>query len=472
MGSDRSSNPEEKPVHQVRVNSFYFGQFEVTRQQWNGVAALPQINRPLRLQFIGTIAGFEFGEITPADEVRWEEAIEFCERLSRRTGRIYRLPSEAEWEYACRAGTQTEYSWGDQVNYNLASLRNVSNGAPPSIILPAGMKGYANQWGFFDLHGNVAEWCLDTKHPNYIGAPADGSAWIQGGDSAFRVLRGGYYSQRPEYARSASRDFQPVGLRASFYGLRVVLQTDPQVPNLRGILTTSAASYLTASLPTESIAALFGANLSTSTQAASTLPLPTLLAGASVFLRDLRGNEHLASLFFVSPGQINFLMPPNLPPGPATVYAVHNGNIHSSGTLEIAQVSPGLFSADASGRGLATAVALRVSSNGAQVYEPVVRFDATQNRFIAQPLDLSNPNEQVFLLLFGTGFRQRGSLANVAAQLGGTAVEVLFAGAQGELAGLDQCNLRLPASLAGRGEVSITLTADGRTSNAVSVQVR
>jgi uncharacterized protein (TIGR03437 family) len=467
MGNDRSPNPEEKPVHQVSIRSFYLGQYEITREQWNVVAeTLPKVQLDLRKQFIGQILNQVLEPISPADAITWDEAAEFCERLTRFTGRLYRLPSEAEWEYACRAGTKTEYSFGDQFDRNLANLEFAAD-----FMLPVGKLGYANAWGLFDMHGNVSEWVQDYEHPNYVGAPTDGSAWVQTGNSTGRILRGSRYRWRPETGRSSSRFFSSIYVRATGDGLRIVAEVPPSIGNGR-VAAASAASYTNASLASESIAALFGANLSGNTLASSVLPLPTVLAGISVTLKDSRGHEHLAPLFFASPSQINFLLPAGLPPGPATVYAGNNGNIHSSGALEITNISPGLFAADASGRGWATAVALRVKADGTQVYEPVVRFDPAQNRLVAVPIEVSKPSEQVFLLLFGTGFRHRSSLANVNAHIGGIPAEVLFAGAQGELAGLDQANLRLPPTLAGRGEVEITLTADGRTSNAVSVQIK
>ena len=131
-----------------------------------------------------------------------------------------------------------------------------------------------------------------------------------------------------------------------------------------------------------------------------------------------------------------------------------------------------MFSADASGAGLAAAVALRVKANGEQVYEPVGQFDPTTNRFVALPIDVSNPAEQVFLLLFGTGFRNCSALTNVTAKVSGIDAEVMFAGAQGDYVGLDQCNVRLPNVLAGRGDVDLLLTVEGRTANPVRVQFK
>lgn len=149
-----------------------------------------------------------------------------------------------------------------------------------------------------------------------------------------------------------------------------------------------------------------------------------------------------------------------------------NGRISATGAVEITNLSPGLFSADASGRGLAAALALRIKSDGAQVYEPTVRFDPALNRFVAVPIDVSNPAEQVYLILFGTGFRQRSSLAGVQAQIAGVLSEVSFAGAQDDLIGIDQCNVRLLPSLAGRGESNVELMVDGKAANTVKLWIR
>jgi uncharacterized protein (TIGR03437 family) len=467
MGNDQSPDPEEKPAHRVSVRSFFIGQYEITRQQWNLVAtSLPQINRPLRRQYIGPLRGTYYGETTPAEELSWADAVEFCERLSSFTGKKYRLPSEAEWEYACRAGTQTEYSFGGQFDPKLANL-----GIAFDYLLPVGELGYANAWGIHEMHGNVAEWCLDNEHPNYVGAPSDGSAWTQGGDDRRRSLRGGGYRLKPEIGRSSARAFYSSGLVATGFGFRVAAEFTSIIGS-GSVAATSAASYSGSNLATESIAVLFGGNLSGPAQVASTVPLPTSLAGASVTIKDSRGNEHLSPLFFASPNQINFQVPVGVATGPAVVSVVTNGVIGSTGPMEVASVSPGLFSADASGAGLAAAIVLRVKSDGAQVYEPIAQFDQASRRFVAVPIDVSSPAEQVFLLLFGTGFRNRGSLAAVTAMVGGVGAEVSFAGAQGGLVGLDQCNLRLPPSLAGRGEVDVVLSAEGKASNAVKVRIR
>ncbi len=473
MGNDRSPNPEEKPAHQVNLRSFYLGQYEITRQQWNIVAkTLPKISVDLREMYIGPGGSWDYEATTPADFMFWDDAVEFCERLTRFSGIRYRLSSEAEWEYACRAGTQTEYSFGDQVDYKLAHFRDITANYSPSFwLLPVGKKGYSNAWGLFDMHGNVAEYTLDLGHSNYIGAPGDGRAWVQGGDPARRRIRGGMYSLKEEWGRSSARYDWNTEIRVGGLGFRVVAEISPTMGS-SAVTATSAANYLPQYLAADSLGSLFGANLTTDTKAAEALPLPTTLAGSSVFIKDVLGHEHLAKLLYASPTQINFQMPANLPTGTAQIFAVTNGNIHSSGFINITHISPGLFTADATGTGFAAAVIQRVKSNGEQAYEPIVKFDVALNRLVALPIDVSQPDEEVFLALFGTGIRARSSLANVTATVAMTNVEVLYAGEQGAYAGVDQVNLRLPRTLSGSGEVVIDVKVDGLAANPIKVKIK
>lgn len=189
-------------------------------------------------------------------------------------------------------------------------------------------------------------------------------------------------------------------------------------------------------------------------------------------VRDSRGAERLAPLFFVAPQQVNYLVPAGTAAGLAAVTIRAANGARFSGVINIRGVAPGLFAANANGQGVAAAVVLRVRADGSQRYEALATFDPTQNRFVAQPIDLGPSGDQVFLLLFGTGWRGRSSLAAVQAQVGSMGAEVLYAGAQGELVGLDQLNVRLPRSLVGGGEVELALTADGKTANIVKVSVR
>ncbi len=242
--------------------------------------------------------------------------------------------------------------------------------------------------------------------------------------------------------------------------------------NTGSVATVSAASYSGTALASEAIVTAFGSNLATTTQFSSAIPLPTILAGTTVKVRDGAGTERLSPLFFVSPTQINYQIPAGTATGSATITITSGDGAVSTGSAQIFTVAPGLFSANASGQGIAAAVVLRVKANGSQSYEPVAQFDATQNKLIASPIDLGPEGEQVFLLLFGTGLRFRSSFSAVNVKVGGTDAPVTFAGAQGDFAGLDQVNARLPRMLAGRGELDVALTADGQISNTVKVSIR
>jgi uncharacterized protein (TIGR03437 family) len=193
------------------------------------------------------------------------------------------------------------------------------------------------------------------------------------------------------------------------------------------------------------------------------------LGGAQITLRDSAGALLRAPLFFVSPNQINFYLPRNVATGQAELRAARGGVIVTLGQIEIVRVSPGLFTANANGQGVAAAVALRVKPDGTQQYEPVARFDAATNRFVSTPIDLGPGTDQVFLIQFGTGLRFG---ATATATIGSANAEVLFAGAAPGFVGLDQANVRLPRSLIGRGEVDVVLTVDGKTANIVTASIK
>lgn len=236
--------------------------------------------------------------------------------------------------------------------------------------------------------------------------------------------------------------------------------------------TVSAASFSSNRLAPNSIATAFGSRLATKTQAATSLPLPTSLTGASLVVKDSFGIDRNAQLFFVSPTQTNFLVPEGTATGQASVIATSSDNTLSVTNIEISNVAPALFTADATGKGLTVAVVQRVKANGAISYESIARFEPALGKFVPIPIDLSLPTDQVFLVLFATGVRNRSSLTAVTAKLGGIDAQVLFAGAAPDFAGLDQINLRLPQSLAGRGLVNIALTVDGQTANTVTISIK
>jgi len=224
---ERWSN--EGPHHRVRLAPFSMGRMPITKAQWRQVALWQPAagEHPWERELNPDPACFQSGEAEdgqrPVERVSWFEAMEFCRRLSRRTGRLYTLPSEAQWEYACRAGTTTPFAFGSVLTELQANVR--SSGTTKVGGFPS------NAWGLHDMHGNVWEWCADAWHPNYVGAPNDGRPWIDSDDEfVARLLRGGSWDDFPGDCRSAARDhFQLFDAFVSV-GFRVVCL--PQDPSL------------------------------------------------------------------------------------------------------------------------------------------------------------------------------------------------------------------------------------------------
>ncbi|MEI2579211.1 formylglycine-generating enzyme family protein [Scytonema sp. PRP1] len=230
----------ESPQHLVNIKQFCMGRYPVTQAQWKAVAALPQVNKELE-----TDPSHFKGDNRPVECVSWYDAVEFCDRLAAHTKRQYRLPSEAEWEYACRAGTTTPFHFGETITTDLANYRGTDNeqykwsgsygrgskGIYREETTVVGSFGVANAFGLCDMHGNVLEWCLDDWHDNYEGAPTDGSPWFDNkNDNLFQrqgrvVLRGGSWIHDPRNCRSAFRSNYNWAERDDFYyviGFRVV----------------------------------------------------------------------------------------------------------------------------------------------------------------------------------------------------------------------------------------------------------
>lgn len=210
--SEAGRGDSEDPQRQVTVPAFWMGQYAVTQAQYQAV--------------MGKNPSWFKGVNRPVENVSWEQAAKFCKRLSKQTGLNYRLPSEAEWEYACRADTVTPFHFGptlttDVANYNGGlTYGNGSKGEYRRETLEVGHFP-PNAFGLYEMHGNVWEWCADIWHDNYQGAPTDGQVWILGGDRAYHVLRGGSWGGNPGNCRSGSRMQENFG-RNYFFGFRVV----------------------------------------------------------------------------------------------------------------------------------------------------------------------------------------------------------------------------------------------------------
>ena len=201
MGSNE--NADERPVHRANVPSFLIGKTEVTQGQWRAVMG----SNPSRFS--------QCGDDCPVERVSWNEAQEFAQRLSQKTGKQYRLPSEAEWEYAARAGSNAKWSFGDNES-QLGDYAWFSANSQNKTQRVAQKR--PNAFGLFDMHGNVWEWVQDCWHGDYSGAPTDGSAWTTGCSNNWRVLRGGSWGDYPAVLSSAGRirdtpDNRYLGLR-------------------------------------------------------------------------------------------------------------------------------------------------------------------------------------------------------------------------------------------------------------------
>jgi uncharacterized protein (TIGR03437 family) len=229
----------------------------------------------------------------------------------------------------------------------------------------------------------------------------------------------------------------------------------------------NAASYASGPLASGAYTVAFGSDLSAGVAQTPSVALPNTLAGTTVTITDSAGLTLQSLLYYVSPGQINFLVPDGLAAGPATVSVINAGSGKTSFAATVAQVSPALFTADASGKGVPAAITLEGGAQGPAVFScagsPVVCSPV--------PIDLGTPPTPVYLVLFGTGIRGRSGLAGVTVSLGGINLEVDYAGAQGTFPGLDQVNVVLPKALIGRGRLLLQLTVDGVAANPVVVNI-
>ncbi|MBD1216812.1 MAG: SUMF1/EgtB/PvdO family nonheme iron enzyme [Aphanizomenon flos-aquae Clear-A1] len=224
MGSPENEegyHSSESPQHEVTVPPFFMGKYPVTQQQWRVVAALPKDKIDLKSD-----PSYFKGDNLPVECVSWNDAREFCDRLSRMANKTYRLPSEAEWEYACRGGTTTPFYCGETISTDLANYDG-------NYTYGQGQKGEyrekttevgkfpANPFGLYNMCGNVWEWCEDGWHENYINAPADGSAWTCP-STEYMLLRGGSWYYNARHCRAANRSRYSRDYRYFNYGFRVV----------------------------------------------------------------------------------------------------------------------------------------------------------------------------------------------------------------------------------------------------------
>jgi len=254
----------ERPQHRVTVLPFFMGKYPITQGQWKAVANMTHLKverdlKPEPANFKADLPNSSFAKQTldfsfkqeaggespsrwdrPIERVSWYDAIEFCQRLSQLTGQKYRLPTETEWEYACRAVSDDvnknfsypPFHFGETLTDKLANYR-------ASSIYTEEPKGEyrgqttavgrfpPNVFGLYDMHGNVYEWCEDDYHKNYENAPTDGSAWLSSNINTTKILRGGSWDDYPNYCRCAYRVYLDIGSKNYRIGLRVVRVTQP-----------------------------------------------------------------------------------------------------------------------------------------------------------------------------------------------------------------------------------------------------
>jgi len=377
-----------------------------------------------------------------------------------------------------------------------------SGGLPPGLTLSGGglISGTPTSAGTFNFTVRVTDSSAATATQVFILSVSDALAITTASLPPVKV--GTVYSQtlaatggHPPYTWSLRTGALATGLSLSSLGtisgtpansgtfpftVQVADSTSVIATQALSIVVTltnavssvSAATYA-ATLSPESIATAFGTDLATSAMPVTTLPLPTSFNGTTVKVKDSAGVERLAPLFYVGPTQVNYEIPSGTATGQATITVTSGDGTVSTGNIKLTSVAPALFSANGDGQGPAAAVAIHAKPGGVQTHEFLAVLDSTSHKFVVSAIDLGPANEQVFVLLYGSGIRGRTSLANVTATIGDVPVPVAYAGAQATFVGLDQINLGpMPRSLIGAGVVNIILTVDSQAANTLQMDIK
>ena len=325
-----------------------------------------------------------------------------------------------------------------------------------------------------------ASWCTTFNVPCYLGEfgiPSNDSRWLTVLNNFLVALDAagmpGTYWAAGECGPASTCACSLLSVQPSNS-----FTTDAeQLPTLLGHLppdtfrtASAAASYGWALAPGQLVAG-YGTNLAAGVEEA-TLPLPTILQGSQVEITDSKGTTEFAPLLYASAGQINYLVPSDMAPGLATVKVVEGSTVASSGVLELASIAPTIFTANSTGSGVAAAQIQRVHPDGTYDYESVATYDAGSGQFVPAPIAFDG--DSLYLLLYGTGFDAASGAAGTNVQIGtawfqGPKLSVTYSGPQGQFAGEDQIDVALPSSLAGSGQVVVTVTVNGSTANAVTL---
>ena len=206
MGS--AEDPSEKPIHHVTIKSFAISKFPITVREWNACVAAKSCSYAPTGK-----------DDAPVTNLSWTDTQQFVEWLSKATQKPFRLPTEAEWEYAARGGTRSKFWWGDQLQASMANCKGCNE--PYETSQPLNVGSFKpNPFGLYDMGGNIHQWVADCWHENYQGAPSDGSAWVED-DCQSRVIRSGSWKNDPSYVRPSNRDHYDATVRYPTHGLRV-----------------------------------------------------------------------------------------------------------------------------------------------------------------------------------------------------------------------------------------------------------
>jgi uncharacterized protein (TIGR03437 family) len=358
-------------------------------------------------------------------------------------------------------GTLPDLAWPNVVwNFHLFTASSGACTEPASPRYANWPQNFDPLVSYAQQHGHaagIAEWggCNDPEpyHTNITGYAQSHSLALAFFDSSFLITGTGAASQLTATGTKVKTAYTAIASGGP--------GTVTSVSSANGALTLAA----------EAIAEAFGANLATKLEAAANLPLPTNIGGTTVAVTDAGGIVRQAELFFVSPLQVNYQIPPGVSAGTASIAVSVNGDPVSTGKVQIAAVSPGLYTATADGKGVAAALAVTVHADGTSAFVDTFQC-ASVTSCTPLPIDLGLATDQVVLELFGTGIRGRSSLTNVTCKIGTTTVPVSYAGAQNGYVGLDQVNIVLPKSLKGAGAVNVALTVEGQAANVVAISIK
>jgi uncharacterized protein (TIGR03437 family) len=453
MGSERRHSTDtirSTPVHPVRLNGFLLGRFSVTTGQWLRVSRLSRVNRDLIVPFRRPRTPEE--ELWPAEAISSLQAEEFCNRLARFTGLPFRLPSETEWEYACRAGTSTVYHFGDNYGSSVSNSEVIS-----TRLEPVGIKNAPNRYGLHDMYGFGA-WCSDWSHPDYVGKPADGSPWRSPrGNPNMGIVRGYNF-----FTGSAGRTDFPRGGFTSFFGLRVALSythgvTDPLPMNVFHGFTNCKDLVSPGQLLSIRGDAI-GPGDGLSAEVTADKAVADSLAGVKVFI-----GESPAPILFASKERVDLIVPMGVRAGEtATIVLRHGGQSSAPLLVKILDSAPGLLVRDQAKSGAVWAMNENGSLNDAGT--PCLRGS--------------------IVTLYGSGFgelepkKPDGTIVNeplgnlpkpiqpVRVWIGSVECALEYCGqASGMVLGVVQLNVRIPIDLPG-GALAIVVAVGERRSAA------